>query len=160
MPDVDIFPVPEIVPDTVNVSSLGNVMPPFAVINPVAVIAPHDVIFPLVPRAKEVPVIAPAVVIDAVAVAAFLYGPIKFPSEGAVIVPDDEVTTILPVAVKPNVAFICLENVHVPFIAVFEVVFPTLIGTIVPPVVLVEQILIVPVANLPEPTPILISPDV
>ena len=58
------------VPETCNISPDGIVMPPSAVINPDDDIAPH-VIAP-VPNPKDAPVITPAAVIDAVAVAAFL----------------------------------------------------------------------------------------
>ena len=44
------------------------------------------------------------------------------------IVPDANVTAILPADVRPADADICLPNVHVPFIAVVEVEFPIFIG--------------------------------
>ena len=76
------------------------------------------------------------------------------------IVPDANVTAILPADVRPADADICLPNVHVPFIAVVEVEFPIVIGITNEFVWLVEQILIAPDANLPAFTPILIVPVV
>ena len=105
-------------------------MPPSAVINPDAVIVPHDVIAP-VPSTKDVPVIVPVVFIDAVAVAAFLYGPIKKPEAGAVIVPDAVVTailpteTVIPLPVVPTLK--PLFNVNVPLTIVAYVELPRFI---------------------------------
>ena len=131
-----------------------TVKPRFALIKPdavrvvaltplVAVIEPHDVIFPLVPSANDDPVIPPHVIvpppnandapnitpvdeIDALSVLAFLYGPIKDPEEGTVIVPDAVDTSKLPaVTVIPLLAVINFVDVNVPVFVVIVFVFPS-----------------------------------
>ena len=69
-----------------------------------------------------------------------------------------EVVVIAPADVIPNDADICLVNVHEPFMSVFELVAPMVIGNAA--FVLPLPILIAPSTSLSLPHPISISPSV